>query len=79
MSMGSLRVYLSRLFLNFFLKPVYPNMVAKKFQFIFIHATKQHFHLGSYHYHRGRKPISTQAAFCESLSSLAERGEGLWS
>ena len=27
-------VYLSRIFLDFFLKPVYPNMVVKSFKFL---------------------------------------------
>ena len=65
MSMDSLIVYLSRIFLEFFLRSVYPTMVTKKFQFIFTHATKQDSPSGTYHKYRGRKklPISTKQHF----------------
>ena len=73
-------VYLSRIFLDFFLKPVYPNMVEKSFKFLVLRSLEDKFLLmslskplpqaeGNYHFPPNR-------IFWKSVFHPAERVEG---
>ena len=72
-------VYLSRIFLDFFLEPVYPNMVEKSFKFLVLRSLEDKFLLmslskplpqaeGNYHFPPNR-------VFWKSVFHPAERGE----
>ena len=93
--MDSKGVYLSSIFPEVFLKPVYPTMILEKFQIYGIKITgkyiceskveffKQNSPPGSYHYLPGRRklPIPPELRFLKInfFSSRNGGGGGLWS
>ena len=85
---GFLRVYLSRIFLEFFLKPVHPTMAVEKFQIYDINITGRYiceskswicsYLLMTSFSSPWRKKIThfTQTAFSENIFFIKQKGEG---